>query len=126
MKTIKIVIERSKDAFWAYAENLTGVSGGGETVSKAKKSVIDSIELQKELGNIQDKEYKITYRFDMESLLTYYKGIFTNAAFEKMTGINQRQIQHYASGLKKPLPVQRKKIEHALHELGKELLAVEL
>jgi hypothetical protein len=35
-------------------------------------------------------------------------------------------LHHYASGLKKPRLVQRKKIESALHRLGEELMAVEL
>lgn len=69
---------------------------------------------------------KLVYRFDTVSLLNYYKGIITNAALERMTGIDQNQLQHYATGLKKPRRPQAKKIEHALHELGKELLAVEL
>lgn len=64
--------------------------------------------------------------FDAESILNYYRGIFTNAALERITGINQRQIQHYASGTKRPRPQQLKKIETALHELGEELISVEL
>lgn len=43
-----------------------------------------------------------------------------------MTGINQKQFQHYASGLKKPRLAQIKKIEGAMHSLGKELMSVEL
>ncbi len=126
MKTVKIIIERSKDAFWAYAENLEGISGVGNTVLEAKKSVLESFELQKELGNIPDKKYSFTFKFDAESLLNYYRGIFTNAAFERLTGINQKQLQHYAKGLKRPRPMQAKKIEMALHSLGRELMAVEL
>lgn len=126
MKTIKIIIERSKDAFWAYSENTQGVNGVGDTVEDVKRSVLEGIEIQKELGNLKDEEYKVIYKYDAESLLNYYKGIFTNAAFEKLTGINQKQIQHYATGLKKPRPAQAKKIETALHKLGSELMTVEL
>ena len=126
MKNVQIVIERSKDAFWAYAPKLEGVSGVGDTVQQAKQSALEGIQIQKELGNIPDVEYKATFKFDTESLLNYYKGIFTNAALEKLTGINQKQIQHYAAGLKKPRYAQTKKIEAALHKLGSELLAVEL
>ena len=126
MKTVKIIIERSKDAFWAYAENLEGISGVGNTVLEAKKSALESFELQKELGNIPDKKYSFTFKFDAESLLNYCRGIFTHAAFEKITGIHQKQIQHYAKGIKKPRQAQAKKIEMALHSLGRELMAVEL
>lgn len=126
MKPVEIVIERSKEAFWAYTSDLEGVSGVGETVKQAKDSVLESIEIQKELGNIPNEEYTLMFKFDVESLLNYYKGIFTNAALERITGINQKQLQHYASGLKKPRKIQEKKIEHGLHQLANELLAVKL
>lgn len=126
MKKVKIVIEKSKDAFWAYAENMKGVSGVGDTAEEAKKSVLESIEIQKELGNIPYQEYDLEFRFDTVSILNYYKGIFTNASLERLTGISQAQISHYATGHKKPRVAQAKKIEKAFHSLGKELLAVEL
>ena len=71
-------------------------------------------------------EYELVFKLDAQSFFNYYKGIFTNSALERITGINQRQLQHYASGLKKPRPVQVKKIESALHKLGHELISVEL
>lgn len=126
MKQVKIIIERSKDAYWAYAENIEGVNGVGDTVEKAKQSALEGLQLQKELGNIPAAKYQIVFKFDPQSLLNYYNKIFTNAALERMTGINQKQIQHYATGLKKPRPTQSKKIETALHSLGRELMAVEL
>ena len=131
MKKIKIVIERSKDLFTAYAENVKGVYGAGETVVTAKDSIIKSIELllrynKKNRPAVLKGEYALDFRFDVESFLNYYKGIFTNAALERITGINQKQFQHYATGLKKPRETQVKKIESALHKLGGELLAVKL
>lgn len=130
METIKIIIERSKDMYSAYAENVDGIYGGGDTVAEAKQSIIDAIQLYKKYNKripaILKGKYELVYKFDTESLLNYYKGIFTNAALERITGINQKQLQHYASGIKKPRPTQTKKIQTALHNLGNELLAVEL
>ncbi|MFW1443084.1 hypothetical protein ACEV7Z_24150, partial [Vibrio parahaemolyticus] len=63
---------------------------------------------------------------DTQSLLAYYNGIFTKAGLERITGINQKQIQHYSTGHRKPRPAQVKKIKNALHELGEELLAIDL
>jgi hypothetical protein len=71
-------------------------------------------------------DYSVKYRFDAQSLLNYYKGIFTNASLEKITGINQKQIQHYASGLKKPRELQKRKIQTGLRNLAKELQSIEL
>ncbi len=125
-KLLKIIIERSSDSFSAFAENVEGIYGAGDNVQDAKKSVLESIEINKELGNIPDVNYEVIYKFDTQSFLNYYKGIFTNAAFERITGINQKQIQHYSNGHRKPRPAQTKKIEAALHNLGSELMAIEL
>jgi predicted RNase H-like HicB family nuclease len=131
MKIIKIVIEKTKDNYSAYAENVDGIFGGGETVVEAKESVIKAIRLLKKynknnLPKILQGEFKIKYRFDTQSLLNYYKGVFTNASLERITGIKQKQIQHYASGLKKPRAAQKYKIQHSLHKLAEELMEVEL
>ncbi len=132
MKQVKIIIEKSKDLYSSYAENVEGIYGGGETPEKAKQSVIEAIRLLKRYNKpekippILKGNYELIFRFDTVSLLNYYKKIFTNAALERMTGINQKQIQHYSSGLKKPRAAQAKKIELAFHQLGSELMAVEL
>ncbi len=129
MKQVKVIIERSKNFYTAYSENVKGISGGGETVLEAKQAVLECIEILKELGNtpkILQGEYELNYKFDTQSLLNYYKGIFTNSALERITGINQKLIQHYATGLKRPRPAQAHKIQKALHDLGNELIAVEL
>lgn len=131
MKTIKIIIERNEDGFWGHAENEAAIVGGGETVQDCKQDILDCIETLKELDatnkpDFLNKEYELVYKFDTASLLSYYKGIFTNSALERITGINQKQIQHYASGHRNPKQEQRLKIENALHALGKELLSVEL
>lgn len=132
MKKVKIIIEKSKDMFSAYAENVEGVYGGGDTVEEARQSVVDAIRLLKEHNKKENVpavlrgEYQLVYKFDVESFLMYYRKIFTKSGLERLTGINQRQLQHYSSGLKKPRPEQARKIETALHKLGSELLAIEL
>ena len=129
-KKVKIIIEKSVDSFSAYAENVAGIYGQGNTVEEAKRSAIEGLELLKKYNEkipaILKSDYEIVFKFDAESFLNFYKKTFTNAALERMTGINQKQFQHYASGLKKPRLAQIKKIETAMHNLGKELIAVEL
>ncbi len=131
-KKIKIIIERSIDSYSSYAENVPGIYGHGDTVEEAKQSALDAILLlkkynkEKNIPAVLKGEYEVVFKFDAESFLNFFNKIFTNAALERMTGINQKQLQHYASGLKKPRPAQVKKIESAMHSLGKELMAVEL
>lgn len=131
MKTVKIIIEKTKDHYSAFAENVEGIYGAGETVAEAKESIFKAIKLLKKHNKsnypkILNGDYQVRFKFDTQSLLNYYKGIFTNASLERMTGIKQKQIQHYASGLKKPRVDQKIKIQNSLHQLASELLAVEL
>ena len=132
MKTVKIIIEKTKNMYSSYAENVEGVYGGGNTVEQAKQSALDGIRLliennsAKNIPAILKGKYQVIYKFDTQSFLNYYKGIFTNSGLEKVTGIKQRQLQHYSTGLKKPRAAQAEKIEKALHKLGSELLSVEL
>lgn len=132
MKQIIVIIEKTSDHYSAYADNVDGIYGGGDTPDEAKQSIVDAIRLTKKYNKphnipaILKGDYELVYRFDTESLLNYYKKIFTNSALERLTGINQRQLQHYSSGLKKPRPAQKKKIVEALHQLGSELMAVVL
>lgn len=132
MNQIKIVIEKTDDLYSAYAENVEGVYGGGETVAEAKQSIVEAIQLLKEFNQEENVpaalkgEYELVYKFDAQSLLSYFKGILGQTALAHLTGINARLLQHYASGLKKPRQPQAKKIEAALHKLGSELMAVEL
>jgi predicted RNase H-like HicB family nuclease len=132
MKKIIITIGASSDHFGAYAENCPGVYGAGDTPEAAKQNALEGLKLlikhndPENLPDILKNEYTIVYRYDTQSFFKYYNSIFTKAALERLTGINQKLLHHYASGLKKPRERQRKKIEVALHNLGKELLSVEL
>jgi len=132
MKTITMVLEATSDSVWACSENEEGIYGVGDTIQECKQSVLECIELMKqkdpgcEIPEFLKGEYQIVYKYNMESLLQYYKGIFTNSALERLTGINQKQIQHYAVGLHKPRKKQTEKIQNALHDLGRELLSIRL
>ncbi|MCF8203278.1 MAG: type II toxin-antitoxin system HicB family antitoxin, partial [Crocinitomicaceae bacterium] len=57
LKSYKAIIERSKDAYWAFIPELEGVSGVGETVQEAKQSMLEGLSLQQELGNLSNQAY---------------------------------------------------------------------
>lgn len=131
MKKIKIVIGRSKDHFGAYAENVPKIYGGGDTIEEAKQSIFECIDIvksfdDKDIPAALKGEYELVWQLDVGSFLQHYKGIFNQTGIAKLTGINEKLLSHYASGLKKPRAAQAKRIEAALHQLGSELLAVQL
>jgi predicted RNase H-like HicB family nuclease len=79
-----------------------------------------------EVAALFDGEWEFEYRLTVEALLNQYSGIFTKAALSKITGINERQLWHYASGLRHPRERQRKRIENGLHTLGAQLSSLSL
>ena len=83
MKKVTVIIERSKDAFWAYSNDLEGITGAGASAEDVKKSIEEAIEIQQELGNIPNTKFKVVYKFDTESLLSYYKNFFSAPAMQK-------------------------------------------
>ena len=71
-------------------------------------------------------DYRVVYRMDTKTFLQMYCRVFSKSGLEYITGINQKQLWHYANGKTKPRPAQVKRIESALHKLGAELLSLEL
>ena len=74
--------------------------------------------------SVFDGEYQLVYKFDVQSLLQFYQGIFSFSALETITGINQKQLAHYAAGRSKPRRQQAEKIAHGLNALAKDMLQV--
>ena len=96
------------------------------------KMVIDSIEFYIECAKddneeypvVFDGEYSLHYEFDIESLLCYYQNIFSFSALQFITGINQKQLSHYACGRSKTRKAQAEKIIQGLHNLAHEIAMV--
>ena len=57
-------------------------------------------------------------------LLNYYQGILPFSGLQIITGVNQKQLAHYAAGRSKPRLQQVKKIEEGLHAFASELQTV--
>lgn len=134
MGKVNVTVEVTVNNYAAFINDLPGCISTGKTFRELKanmtEAVADHLEISREYGDkISDLfsgDYELVFRFDTQSLLQHYRGIFTNAALQRITGINQRQLQHYASGMSRPRPEQANRIETALHHLGEELMAVEL
>ena len=86
-----------------------------------EESIKDGDELPQAL---KEGDYTLEYKLQISALLHIYDGILTRAALAKVTGINQRQLGHYAQGIRTPRPQQREKIIQGFHKLGREFLSV--
>lgn len=133
-KDVKVVIEHAGDNFSAYVADVDGIAVTGDSVDEIKTSMYEAIEdyiqvckdLNLEIPDQFKSEYELVFELDVCSLLKIYEGIFSKAGLEKLTGINQKQLWHYANGKSKPRQAQRLKIEQGLHRLGNELVSLHL
>ena len=132
MRQIHVTLEMGKDGYGVWFDEIPNVFGFGETVELAKKDAKASLDFYIECLNKTNKaipeilkgEYELIFEFDIEALLKYIDGTVTKKALAKASGINQTQLSHYSSGLKKPRREQRNKIIAGLHKLGNDLLSV--
>jgi len=69
-------------------------------------------------------QYELNYILETSALLHSLDGILTRSAIARVSGINARQIGHYASGLKNPRPKQREKIITGIQRISKDLAMV--
>lgn len=136
MRTIHLhaVIETAETNYAAYVEEITGVAATGHTLAEVKAGLLDALDFLVE-SCIEDGDeipaelqgnFVIDFRMDVRSFLSVYSGIFTKSGLERLTGINQKQLWHYANGKSVPRRAQVLRIEEALHRLGEELLSIHL
>lgn len=131
---MRCIIEKSKNNYSAYIEGVDGITATGRTMNEIKKNIVEAVNIFKEecveLGcDIPDElknDQEISFSMDTQSFLEFYEGIFSKAGLERLTGINQKQLWHYAKGKTKPRKEQASKIENALHELGEQLISIQL
>lgn len=74
---------------------------------------------------LRDGDYELEYHLDTAAVLQMCSPYASIAAISRASGINQHQLSHYANGIKKPRPEQRRRIIEGIHKIGRELISVE-
>ena len=132
MEKMIVVIEKSKNHYGGYAENVEGLYAAGKTPDAVKKDFLNAIELFKEANDkkhwpsILKGDFQIEYKMDIPTFMAAYSGIFTKTAIERLTGINRVQLTHYTSGFRNPRSDKRIKIEKAINTLADDLKRIHL
>ena len=133
MEKVVVNVAKTPEGYCASIDILPGwVLGTNGSFDGFKRELQESIDVYvkwaKEDGdeypNVFDGEYDFEYKFNVESLLCCYDGILSRSALSRLTGINQKQLGHYARGRSRPRQMQKTKIVEALHQLGNDLIAV--
>jgi predicted RNase H-like HicB family nuclease len=131
MKKVKVIIERGSDnRYSAYMDCYDfdfGLAGFGNT---SKEAIADFYEAWEEEKAMYAKENKIApeiefdIQYDVASFLDYFSQMLSKSGLEKITGVNQKQLWHYHSGIRSPKSATVKKIQNGLYSFADELKQV--
>lgn len=128
MKSVKAFVEIGQDGtFGVYMdENDLSYSVVGDGKS-AQEAVNDFLKAYSEMKDYYTshgevfEEVNFEFEYDIKSFLLYYKPYLTRAGLERLTGINQRQLGHYLTGIRKPSHKTACRIVSGVSKFGNQL-----
>lgn len=133
MKTVEVIVEHAGNNLSAYIEGAPVMTVGNDVkeIEKNMKEAVDLyLESCKEMNiapvEVLQGEFTLKFKIDAATFINYYSSIFTKAALSRITGINERQLWHYAAGVHKPRKQQLEKIQKGINTLTEELAAINL
>ena len=131
MKEIVVIVERGKDgkysAYVADNECEFGCIGEGRTARETEEDFMAGVEDMKRIYGREGKhfpEYSFIFKYDLASFLSFYAYAFSLSGLERITGVNQRQLSHYATGVRRPTAPTVRKIETAVKAFAEEISRV--
>jgi predicted RNase H-like HicB family nuclease len=118
--------------YGACSEEVLGCVATHKTLDGVKKAYTESLEWHlnamrtdgDEIQEVLQEPYEIEFEMNTQALLHYFEGVLTRSALSRVTGINERQLGHYATGHRNPRPTQRQKIIEGIHKIGNEFTSV--
>lgn len=133
MNIVEVVVEYSAECLNAHIDGIPVTVSGkelAEVEQRMGEAVALYVESCRQTGTEFDErlanDYDLQFRIDAATFINYYSNIFTKAALSRITGINERQLWHYAAGMHKPRKRQLEKIQNGIIALTEELRSVSL
>ena len=135
MENLLMHVTHTDTGFACWCDLLPGwTTSHGHDFAKFERYVYESVDFYvqcaredgEEYHSLLDGEYRLVYDFDVCGLLNYYQGVLTFAGLQKITGVNQKQLAHYAAGRSKPRKQIAERIEASLKTFGRNLQNISL
>lgn len=126
-KKIKIIVEKSKTGYAAYAQDMGGFTSAGDNWLDLKQNVkegfVSHLELLKEFKEKDafDGDYKLNFSLDVKQLFDDYS-IFNISALSDHLGMNKQLLHQYKDGHKLPSEKTSLKIINGLEMFAKQFL----
>ena len=132
MKTVEVIVEHAGKNLSAYIEGAPVITVGND-MREIEENMKEAIELYLEDNpnpcELLSGELELKFKIDAATFINYYSNIFTKAALSRITGINERQLWHYAAGVPRAEKTHRQqleKIQKGIQALTKELSSIHL
>ena len=129
MVTVEIIVEHAGKNLSAYMKEAPIITVGKD-LKEIENNMREAIDLYLEdnpdpCPALAD-DYELKFKIDAATFINYYSGIFTKAALSRITGINERQLWHYAAGVHKPRRKEAEKMQNGIKSLSRELESIQL
>ena len=133
-KKIISIVEKTENGFSAYIEGVDGVVATGKVLDDVKNLLIEALEmhietskeLEEPIPAILNGKYEVIFQMDLPSLFEWLSGRISQTGLARIVGINNTLIHQYVTGVKKPGPKQRVRIEQNLHNFAADLQRINL
>ena len=131
MEKIIVILERTDTGFSAYIPELPITCTTGSDLKEIESNLKEALELHVETLRGENllvpakfrKQYIFDYQLDIQDFFSLFAPVKQTAVALK-AGMNPSLLRQYARGIKHPSLEQAKRIEDAIHQLGRDLLKI--
>ena len=123
-KKIKVVVEKTRTGFSAYAEDFA-IYTTGKTITSLQKNILEAANLFFADEGLQIKKQNVALIIDLKQFFQYYKVLNAKHLAEKI-GMNPTLLSQYVQGRKKPSSKQSERIINGIQQIGQELSELRL
>jgi len=121
---LKMIVEKTDTGFSAFAEDLP-IYTTAKTIPELLNNSYEAARLYFENEDVNLKKESINYEIDFRQFFQYFRVLNSKFLAERIH-MNPTLLSQYIQGSKKPSVHQTEKIIKGIHDIGKELLEIEL
>ncbi len=120
----KFIIERTNTGYSAY-EQKHPIFTTGDNILELQKNALEAVNLYLDNDGIKVSRSNLEFDIDFKQFFDYYKVINSKHLAQRI-GMNETLLSQYVTGRKKPSRKQVARIIDGLHDIGRELLELNL
>ena len=133
MAIVKINIDWFDHNFGAAPQNeAVACVATGKTLEEVESGIVEALQFHLEGMRAHGEtipeefqgEWQAEFVLTTRAQLRYSDNYITRKALSKETGINEQQLSHYATGLKKPRPATRQRIADGILAISQRLRCI--